>query len=367
MSLSEARCNKVQTALVVFIVIACQAHAPSVRAQAVSVEELQQRIEQRDALILDLQRRVDALEQNLAKPGVPEQNAKTATQSTIPTPADADSASEEEPSRALERTLVREGGIVLPAWSMELEPRYTYSYRGRDVVQIVTVGGQQVVAQEVSQRDRSDVGLNIRLGLPLSSQVNFRLPYIFDHQETVIAGSQRQNRRRSGLGDIELGWTNHLIQQKGWIPDLLTNFNWKSDTGDSPLGTGFHALEAGLTAVKRRDPLVFFGSASHNWSLSGRQAGRDVDLGNTIRFKLGTLLATSPETSLRFGFEVNRFARSELDGRKVDGSNRTAALFEFGIATIVLPRTLMDLTLGIGLTPDSPDFRLSASFPIRLF
>ena len=64
-------------------------------------------------------------------------------------------------------------------------------------------------------------------------------------------------------------------------------------------------------------------------------------------FDFGTLLATSPDTSLRFAVELNRSGRAELDGRKIAGSDRTAALFEFGPASVVLPETLMDLQLGV--------------------
>jgi hypothetical protein len=95
--------------------------------------------------------------------------------------------------------------------------------------------------------------------------------------------------------------------------------------------------------VKRRDPLAFFGSVTHNWSLSGRQAGNDVDRGDTIDVRLGTLLATSPDRSLRLALDVIRSGRDELNGIKTTGSNQTAALFEFGVATIISPRTLLDL------------------------
>ena len=90
--------------------------------------------------------------------------------------------------------------------------------------------------------------------------------------------------------------------------------------------SGFHGFQAGFTAVKRRDPLASFGSFSHSWSLSGKQAGRYVDLGNTIDFKLGTLLATSPDTSLRFAFEISRTGEAELSGRKLAGVQPSCCL-----------------------------------------
>jgi hypothetical protein len=109
------------------------------------------------------------------------------------------------------------------------------------------------------------------------------------------------------------------------------------------------------------------GSVAHSWSLSGTESGNDVDPGNTVGVRLGTLLATSPDMSLRFALEVSRSDRDELEGLKIPGSNQTAALFEFGVATVILPRTLLDVRAGIGLTSDSPDFRFGVSLPVRLY
>jgi hypothetical protein len=80
---------------------------------------------------------------------------------------------------------------------------------------------------------------------------------------------------------------------------------------------------------------------------------------------MGTILAASPDTSVRFAFELNRYGKIELNRRKVPGSDLRVAVFEFGLATIILPRTLLDLRVGIGLTSESPDFRLGFSLPIR--
>jgi hypothetical protein len=335
--------------------------SPEAASHAQSIEELQQQIGKRDAIILDLLERVEALEARLPQAVAADQRVKQTGQPTGR--SDDAPPGDEETSRALERTLVREGGLVLPPGSIEIEPRYTYTYRSSDALGLVNVNGAEIVAQQDVKHDTSDVSLNLRMGLPWTSQLDFRLPYTFDWQETVTAASERRRRRRSGWGDIELGLTKQLIQERGWIPDVLTAVNWKTKTGDSDIGTGFHEIQGALTAVKRRDPLAFFGTISHAWSLSRN----DVDLGNTVGLRFGTILATSPDTSLRFSLEMNRSARTKIDSSKIPGSDTVDSLFEFGLATIVFPRTLLDLTAGIGLTSDSPDFRLGVSLPFTLY
>jgi hypothetical protein len=131
--------------------------------------------------------------------------------------------------------------------------------------------------------------------LAWSSQLDVAVPYSFIQEERATGGSSK--RRHSGLGDVQLGLTKQLLSERGWLPDLLTTINWKSKTGGSDIGSGLYAIQAGLTAVKRRDPLAFFGSVAHTWNLSERQSGNDVDEGNTVGVRLGTLLATSPDTS----------------------------------------------------------------------
>lgn len=352
--------NRATLLIVLFNVSFYNFVCPEAASHAQSVEELQQQIAKRDAMILDLVGRVEALEARLPQAVAADQRVKQTGQPTGP--SDSTPPGDEETSRALERTLVLEGGLVLSPGSIEIEPRYTYTYRSLDALGLVTVNGEEVVAQQDVKRDTSDVSLDLRIGLPWTSQLDFRLPYTFDWQETATAASERRRRKRSGWGDIELGLTKQLLQERGWIPDVLTAVNWKSKTGESDIGTGFHEIQGALTAVKRRDPLAFFGTISHAWSLSRN----DVDLGNTVGLRFGTILATSPDTSLRFTLDMNRSARAKIDSRKIAGSDSVVSLFEFGLATNVFPRTLLDLTAGIGLTSDSPDFRLGVSLPFFL-
>jgi hypothetical protein len=358
------RCTLLMLAVVLF-----DAPIATADSQPPSVKELQQKIEKRDAVITDLMRRVETLERKLVGASTADQTEKTMVQGAAgranTAPTETTAPAEEEISRALERTLVREGALVLPRGSIELEPRFTYTYRGSDQLQIVTSNGQQVVAEQDTKRDRMESSFNVRLGLPWYSQIEVRIPYILDQEETVTATMFKRERQESGFGDIEVGLTKQLFWERGWRPDLLTFVNWKSKTGGSSIGSGFHSVQGGLTAVKRRDPLAFFGTLSYTGNLSDSLRGNSIDPGDAISFRFGTVFATSPDTSLRFAFEFSRAGKLESEGRKVPGSNTSVGLFELGLATIVYPQTLLDFRAAIGLTSDSPDFRLGISLPFR--
>jgi hypothetical protein len=130
-------------------------------------------------------------------------------------------------------------------------------------------------------------------------------------------------------------------------------------------GTGFPQLQGTVTAVKREDPLVLFGAASYTAIFERERSGIDVDPGDAWTLKAGTLLAASPDTSLRAAFEVTRFARTRIGGSSLAGSDATVGILELGLATLASARALVDIEIAIGVTPDAPDFRVRLALPIR--
>jgi hypothetical protein len=140
---------------------------------------------------------------------------------------------------------------------------------------------------------------------------------------------------------------------------------WNTDTGETDngifLGSGFHEISGSVTAVKTQDPLVFVGSAFY---LTSFEKG-GVDPGDQIGFSLGSLLATSPETSLRFFINQSFANEVEVDGQAIPGSDAVFATFTIGVSSIMGPRVLLDLTAGIGLTDEASDYFVDVSLPIR--
>jgi hypothetical protein len=319
--------------------------------------------DERDALIQDLQRRVEALEDKLKERGGPPPSPQ-------PQPPASAPALDEESTQALERTLTRQGGLVLPAGKYELEPRLEYSYRGTDALAIANLGGQSQVTNQVVRRNRAEASLGLRAGLPGASQVEVRMPYGVVREDRALAGTLRQTSEDSGFGDLELAFTKQLRTERGSAPGLLGTLNWKIPRsgfriGEPSVTGGFHTLQAALTAVKRQDPLVFFGTLSYTSIFERKYQGMDIDPGNPLGLRVGAILAASPQTSLRAGFEASRAGMTRINGAKVPGSDPTVGTLQFGIASLVSRRALLDIQLGVGVTRDAPDFRLTAALPIR--
>lgn len=320
--------------------------------------------DERDAIIRDLQRRVEALEQKLNEKTVSAPQAPTTQQAAKP-------LDDEESTRALERALTRQGGLVLPSGTYELEPRLEYSYRGTDGLAIATLSGQQQVTNQVVRRNRVEPSLGIRFGLPEDSQLEARFPYAIVREDRATAGTLRQTGEDTGVGDIELGFTKQLQTERGARPGVLGSLTWKMPTGDFRVGepsagSGFHSLQAAVTAVKRQDPLVFFGTLTYTSVFERRHQGLDIEPGNPMGLKFGAILAASPQTALRANFEVSRAGMIRINGTKVPGSDTTAGTLQLGFATLMGRQALFDLQFGIGVTRDAPDFRITAAVPIRL-
>ncbi|TFZ00785.1 hypothetical protein EZ313_20285 [Ramlibacter henchirensis] len=367
---------------------------PGTSAAQAAATDMQHQLQERDALIRNLQQRVEALERRLGtqatspaaapassaaqapQPGTPAATATVpaaaaaSTTPAVPTDVTA-SVEEDETARALERALVREGGFLLPPGSWELDPTIEYQYRGSRGLAIVQGAAGPVIADRTRDQHRATATVGLRTGLPGNSQVDLRLPWVaVQESNTATAAGLQQRERQTGVGDVELQFTQQLSRDRAGFPALLASANLKLPTGDFELGqpspgAGFATLQGALTAVKRQDPLVFFGTVSYAVSRAHSYAGSRIRPGHAVGLKAGTLLAASPETSLRTGVELTRLDRTRVNGQEVAGSSTLSGSVELGLSTLLSRSTLLDITLGFGITPDAPDLRLSVSLPVR--
>ena len=76
-------------------------------------------------------------------------------------------------------------------------------------------------------------------------------------------------------------------------------------------------------------------------------------------------LAVSPSTSMSFGLSQEFRNRSQLDRTGVPGTDTAAASLQLGFDRVLTPKLLFDLTLGVGLTRDAPDYTVQISLPYR--
>jgi hypothetical protein len=226
--------------------------------------------------------------------------------------------------------------------------------------------------QANAREDNVEASVTARIGLPWDSQLEMTVPYGYKEERVSVIGSETDNDLH-GLGDIQLGLTHQLLRERGWMPDVLASVNWSANTGKGELygsngltiGSGYDSLQAGLTFVKSQDPLVFFGGLTYLARLPEDTSIGRVDTGDGVALRLGTALAASPYTSLRFAVTQIFARKTSKDGQDIAGSETRAASFEIGGGAVISDRTLLDFSATIGVTDDAPDFQFAVSLPTR--
>jgi hypothetical protein len=392
------------------------ANPPAQRQQLTGVparEPLDPRIEQalreRDAIIRNLLERVQQLEDRLS---VVNASSNTSSAASAPVARIAETTAAPAASRveavvnnatydeterrateSLDQALVVRGGLLLPPGTLEIDNTTSYFSASSDHV---TIDGFAllpilVVGDITSQRVREDILLptfTTRLGLPKRFQMDFTVPYGYVLKRTVDALGKETSASQFGLGDIQAGVSRQLTFEHGHIPDLLANVRFKSVTGDNSyslassqtsLGSGFYAFQGNLTAAKSSDPVVFFGNLSYTENLAARHTVPSNDPndpggtmvghfrpGSSYGFQLGSILALNTETSMTLGWD-QRFTRAtQLDGVTLPGSYLVEGTLRLGTSYLYAPGRTVDLSFGVGLTPDTPNLQFSVGLPLRL-
>lgn len=365
------------------------------------IESFNQRLAERDALILMLSERLKRLEARLGAATAPATDpsvVRTSPQSarSIPvatrtaqassTQSQADTSknkkAETKPSgpgafevdteaaeRALERTLTQAGALLLPAGKAEFEPNLLYTRRETTLPFFVTINGDLVETDQEVKRDELTAGFLFRIGLPWDSQLELGVPYDAVWEERtadVGVGRFTQSNNTSGFGDVTVGVAKTLLRERGVQPDLVARLTYNSDTGNQTsdgiaLRGGFNELRGELVALKRQDPLAFVASAFYETAFE-----KDgVEPGDIAGFSLGTALAASPQTSLQFNFVQQFQSEVKVNGTEVANSNLVSGIFSVGASSILSRGLLFNGQIGIGLSPDAPDYFVRISFPFR--
>lgn len=315
-------------------------------AAAQDADTLRRQLADKEAEVRQLRERIAALERELTPRRVP---AATAANAAIPDDDDDDADS----NRALERALVRERGLLLSAGTIEIEPNFIYSQLSIDGL----------------RRDAYGPGLAIRAGLPARWQLEAGVPYVWERREFGGVVS-----RANGEGDAYVALSKQLLGERAFVPSLIGTLSWQFANGRNTvfdsgsavaLGSGFEGISASLTALKRSDPLVFFGSYAFTHLRPDRKGVGEVDPGNSHGLRFGVGLATSPTTSLRAAFSLRQLERVRIDGVPIPGTDGSVGLIELGASAALGRSTAIDVLVGAGVTRNAPDFRIGIALPIR--
>jgi hypothetical protein len=286
--------------------------------------------------------------------------------------------------------------------SISIEPGIDYTHISTNQLDITgfSVLPNLVVGLIQVQKTRRDIlvpSLTIRAGVTDAFEVNLRIPYTIRYDRVTLgaesdeAGPESERIDENGIGDIEGGFLIHMLKEKQNRPQMLFGLKVKSRTGkdpygldfeevvgeqvptELPLGSGHWALEPSLTFVKTADPAVLFFNFGYFIHLKRdihKPGVGTVDPGDSINYSFGMAYALNDKVALGTSFEQKFFSKTEQevargDFEKIPNTDITLATLSFG-GTYILTDTLSaNLSVGIGLTEDSPDLQVGLKFPMR--
>jgi hypothetical protein len=272
--------------------------------------------------------------------------------------------------RALERTLTREGAVLMPFGMIELEPSLSYTRRELDTPALINLFGFPGFGEANVTRSDYTASLALRVGLPFDAQFEVDAPFTYvDQSETVAIGFDpvtTVDDDAGAFGDLGVGLAKTLLKEGVWRPDVVARVRWDSHTGksvenDIAFGGGAHELTGSLSLVKSQDPLAFFGSVSYEETFKEK----DLDPGNRIGISVGTVLAASPETSLRASLRQDFISDAEFQNDTLEGTDQVAASLSIGASSVLGRGVLVDAAVDVGLTDDAADYAARISFPVR--
>lgn len=269
------------------------------------------------------------------------------------------------------------------------------------------------IAIENVESDTLTYNLAARWGVSPRLTLNLDAPWIARktvYQKGGAGGSAaaiaQEKTTGSGLGDVSLSANYKLFGEHGAWPETVLNLGVTAPTGresygipwrvlerdddkfirfavpeKQPTGNGLWQASIGLSAVKTADPAIVFGNIgyTHSFQRSFDDIDSspdtvnpgDVQLGDSYYYGLGVAFAFNERTSLSMSFSDRLSARARtrykgMPWTKVVGSDANAATFNFGVTYALDKHTTLVTMLGIGLTPDAPDFSLTFKVPYML-
>lgn len=191
----------------------------------------------------------------------------------------------------------------------------------------------------------------------------------------------------AGLGDISLGarWEPFPLKQ-GRLPLILFG-NLSTKTGDSPYeinavndlatGKGYYSAGIGASTRKYIDPVVLFASVSANYGfketdLNQRRGSRvieEFEPGISGGFAFGFAYSFNYDVSLTMSYQQSFNTGAEFtysSGESYSPADQTSSTLAISLGVRVSPETIVNGTVGLGLTEDAPDVSLGLSFPLDI-
>jgi hypothetical protein len=317
------------------------------------------------------------------------------------------------PNQATQRPemapIFEQPGVLTPKGKVVLEPSLQYAYSssnrialvGYTVIPAILIG--LIDIREI-RRTTLTASLTGRLGVTNRFELEAKVPYVY-RSDTGVGREFLQGAGTNstvfdssgkGLGDVEV--TGRYQFNSGGLdkPYYIGSLRFKSRTGTDPFevltsktvlgfrndgvqvnlptGSGFYGLQPALTMLYPSDPAVFFGTVSYLHTFSRSNVVRNTDLGpeplgkvapgGIFGFNFGMGLGLNEKSSFSIGYDHASVGRTRVQGQVAADSVRVQlGTLLLGYSYRLSEKRTLNVSLGAGLTRDTPDVTLTVRIP----
>ncbi len=386
-----------------------------VSEQSARLEALKRSAAQEESSLNVVKRALDleVLASQRARGAAPETMAQ-ASQADAAAPKPVGQAPESGNRAPAVAPIFEQPGVLTPRGKGVLEPSLQYSYSssnrlalvGYTVIPAILIG---VVDVREVKRNTVNATLTGRFGITNRFELEARVPYVYRSDTSIgreyLAGAGADavfNASGDGIGDVEV--TGRYQFNDGGIdkPFYVGSLRVKSRTGKDPFqvvttsnitglrdglqttlptGSGFYGIQPALTVLFPSDPAVFFGTVSYLYSFkrsnvtrptigSGQTDTTVEDLGTiqpggVFGFNFGMGLGLNEKSSFSIGYDHASVGRTTQNGVAAGDSVRVQlGTLLLGFSYRLNSERTLSLSLGAGLTRDTPDVSLTVRMPI---
>lgn len=276
-------------------------------------------------------------------------------------------------------------------WGMNYDANYSY-YRDSKIDAATAEGSSQILRFRVEENAQHTLTntLGVQFGVLDNLTLTADLPIV---AKTDLS----KDAQTVALGDVGIGirWEPFPLK-KGRLP-LTFNSSLSLPTGNSPYdvdsnkglstGRGYYGFSGGVSTRKYIDPVVLFASMSGNYGLEKKglnyqsssnriinavkpNIGVGMALGFAYSLNYDVSLTMSYQQAFSMGSEFTvrqrntKKAGNPLEEFTVSSADQASATLNMALGVRTSPKTIVNTSLGIGLTEDAPDVSFGVSFPL---
>lgn len=387
--------------------------------QTRQIELMKRELQRQESALAELRRQLDLNRRGRGDtpPAAAVAVAQAAPAAESPRPVGQAPAAPERPPEVA--PIFEQPGVLTAPGKWIVEPSLQYSYSSSD--RIALVGYTVIPAILIGLIDVRNVKSNsltatlaVRRGITNRFELEARVPYVYRFDNTrsreIFTGTATDSsfdQDGRGIGDVELIGRYQLNDGGGDSPYYIASMRLKTRTGkdpyevrtsyvvdgaatsrvalqqELPTGSGFYSFTPGLTVLIPSDPAVFFGGVSYQFSVARNNVQpniadanpelskyKEIRPGGVFGFNFGMGLALNERSSFSIGYDHLSVGKTEatfaVNGSKATGVRVQLGSLLLGYSYKLNSKQTLNLSLGVGVTRDTPDMQLTLRMPLSL-